>query len=245
MPNTTKHKPLDDIVINPKLPAKCSVIWMHGLGADGYDFVNIIPELNLQESLAVRFVFPHAPVRPVTRMGGMPLRAWFDIGAGLGSDFSPDAAVGVLQDELGVRASQILIENLIANELAAGIPSRRIILAGFSQGGAMALQCGLRYPEPLGGVLSLSGFLPLAGSVAAEKSIVNQNIPIFMAHGMGDSIVPIEVAENDCRYLNQLGFNARLLAYDMEHAVCAEEIQDIAAWLQERFAAAYNAYNLV
>lgn len=228
---TMSHQHLDDIIVNPKHPAQCSVIWLHGLGADGYDFVDIVPQLHLPEELAVRFVFPHAPIRPVSYAQGMPMRAWFDINADL--DLSK-------QDEVGIRASQAFLEQLIAQELAAGIASRHIVLAGFSQGGAMSLQCGLRYAQPLGGILSLSGFLPLAQYLATEKSIANQNIPIFMAHGTQDPLVPLEYAEKSQQYLAALGFNAKLQCYDMEHTVCAEEILDIAAWLKNTLENSYS-----
>lgn len=219
------HMQLDSIIINPKHAATHSVIWMHGLGADGYDFVDIIPQLRLPEDLAIRFVFPHAPTRSVTLAQGMSMRAWFDLGLTL------DAP----QDESGIRASQAQIERLIAQEVASGIPVRNIILAGFSQGGAMALQCGLRYPESLGGILSLSGFLLLAETVPQEKHITNQNTPILLMHGMQDTRVPVTYAEQATCYLAGLGFNVKLQTYDMEHAVCAKQISDIGMWLRDVF----------
>lgn len=231
-----KHKQIDDLIINPKHPAKCSVIWLHGLGADGYDFVDIVPQLKLPEELAVRFVFPHAPIRSVSYAQGVQMRAWFDLGIDLSNIFIDQFK----QDELGIRASQRVVEQLVAQELAAGIASRRIVLAGFSQGAAMALQCGLRYPEPLGGILSLSGFLPLAGSLAREKSVANQNVPIFLAHGAQDELVPLAVAQNNLQSLVDLGFNAKLVAYNTGHSVCAEEIQDITAWMKEVLERAYQ-----
>jgi len=212
---------LDSIIINPKHAANYSVIWMHGLGANGYDFADIVPQLKLPETLAVRFVFPHAPIRPVRRAQGMKIHAWFDLGFSLEEP----------QDEEGIRASQLLIERLIAQEIASGIPSRHIVLAGFSQGGAMALQCGLRYPLPLAGILSLSGFLLLSDTVSTEKHIANHNTPIALMHGTYDATLPVVCAKNDFRDLTNLGFNVKLQTYEMEHSVCAEEISDIGVWL--------------
>jgi len=203
---------------------------MHGVGADGYDFTDIVPQLRLPSDLAIRFVFPHAPIMPVDYAGGMPMRAWFNLGADLSAP----------PDEFGIRSAQESIEQLIAKELLAGIPSRHIILAGFSQGGAMALQCGLRYPQPLGGILSLSGFLMLAETVSAEKHIANSNIPILLMHGTNDSLIPISFALRDYQFLTSIGFDATLKTYPMEHTVCAEEIIDISNWLQATIDASYS-----
>lgn len=222
---TNTHTQLESIIVNSKQAAKRSIIWMHGLGADGYDFVDIVPQLELPEDLAVRFVFPHAPIRPVTIANGMPMRAWFDLGSSL----------DILEDESGIRLSQVLIERLIAQEIAAGIPSRNIILAGFSQGGAMALQCGLRYDQPLGGILSLSAFLLLADTVPLEKSLVNQNIPILLLHGEDDDKIPVSCAKKDFDYLTLQGFNVNLQTYAMDHSVCGSEIYDIGLWLRKVF----------
>ena len=198
-----------------------AVIWLHGPGADGNDFVPVVPELGLPGRLALRFVFPHAPVRPVTINMGMRMRAWYDI-AQLG---------GGPEDEAGIRKSQGLLENLIAREKSRGVPAERIVLAGFSQGGAIALQTALRYPLRLAGVLALSTYLPLAATLAAERGKANQDLPIFMAHGRFDDLIPADRAEQSKGLLASLGYGVEWRTYPMPHSVCAEEIADIAAWL--------------
>ena len=213
---------LDCIEIEPKSGAKASVIWLHGLGADGNDFVPIVPELRLADSLGVRFVFPHAPVRPVTLNGGMRMRAWYDI---LGIDRS------AREDDDGIRESQVLIENLIAAEKARGIKADQIVIAGFSQGGAIALQTGLRHAERLGGVLALSTYLPLRTALAAEGSVANKSTPIFMAHGQYDYMIPEQLGAFSRDELAALGYQVDWHSYPMEHQVCLEEIRDIGAWL--------------
>jgi phospholipase/carboxylesterase len=205
-----------------------AVIWLHGLGADGYDFEPIVPELRLPPQLRVRFVFPHAPVRPVTLNMGMPMRAWYDI-LQLG---------GGREDDAGIRASQELVEGLLARELARGVPVRRIVLAGFSQGGAIALQTGLRYAERLGGIMALSTYLPLAGSLKAERSPASRDLPIFMAHGTLDPMIAIARARESRAALQALGYAVEWREYAMPHSVCAEEIADIAAWLLRTLAPA-------
>lgn len=201
-----------------------AVIWMHGLGADGHDFVPIVPELRLPPTLPVRFVFPHAPLRPVTINAGMVMRAWYDI-------FDLEGRRG--EDEAGVRASQGQVEALIAREQARGVPVGRIVLGGFSQGGAIALQAGLRYPERLAGIAALSCNLPLARSLAAEASAANRDVPIFMAHGQYDDLIPVARPRRSRDLLVELGFRVTWREYAIPHAVCAEEIGDIAAWLRE------------
>ncbi len=201
-----------------------SVIVMHGLGADGNDFVPVVPELGLPPSLRVRFVFPHAPMRPVTINAGMVMRAWYDV-------FALDGGRG--EDEAGIRASQGRIEGLIAREKARGIPAGRIVLAGFSQGGAIALQTGLRHPERLAGVVVLSAYLPLARSLAAEASPANRDVPIFMGHGSYDDLIPVARAHRSRDLLLELGFRVAWHEYAMPHSVCAEEIRDLASWLRE------------
>jgi phospholipase/carboxylesterase len=198
-----------------------AVIWLHGLGADGHDFEPIVPELGLPGSLAVRFVFPHAPVRPVTLNQGMRMRAWYDIYR-LG---------GGPEDEAGIRASQASLDALISAEKGKGIPAGKIVIAGFSQGGAIALQCGLRYPERLAGVLALSTYLPLAGKLEAEKSPANARTPVFMAHGSYDDVIPLQRAEDSRRALEKLGYPVEWHAYPMPHSVCPQEIADISAFL--------------
>jgi phospholipase/carboxylesterase len=196
-----------------------SIIWLHGLGADGHDFEPIVPELKLAKP--VRFVFPHAPARPVTINQGMRMRAWYDI-LQLG---------GGPEDEAGIRASQRMIEELISEEKGKGLPAAKIVMAGFSQGGAIALQTALRYPERFAGVLALSTYLPLAGSLQSERSPANQDIPIFMAHGRYDDIIPLRRAEESRRLLEAAGYRVEWHEYPMPHSVCAEEIADIAAFL--------------
>lgn len=201
-----------------------SVIWMHGLGADGSDFVPIVRELDLTGCPAIRFVFPHAPMMPVTMNGGYVMRSWYDIL--LGDDLVRR------EDEAGLRKSQAAIEQLIAQEKARGIASHRIILAGFSQGCAMTLQTGLRYPEKLAGMLCLSGYLPLSSSFASERSEANHDTPIFMAHGSGDQVIPINRAESSRDLLKSLGHPVEWHEYQMPHSVCEEEIADIGKWLK-------------
>ena len=196
-----------------------SIIWLHGLGADGHDFEPIVPELKLAKP--VRFVFPHAPARPVTINQGMRMRAWYDI-LQLG---------GGPEDEAGIRASQRMIEKLISEEKGKGLPAAKIVMAGFSQGGAIALQTALRYPERFAGVLALSTYLPLAGSLQSERSPANQDIPIFMAHGRHDDIIPLRRAEESRELLEAAGYPVEWHEYPMPHSVCAEEIADIAAFL--------------
>jgi phospholipase/carboxylesterase len=198
-----------------------AVIWLHGLGADGYDFEPIVPELRLTPHLRVRFVFPHAPVRPVTLNMGMPMRAWYDI-LQLG---------GGAEDAEGIRASQELVQRLVARERGRGVAARRVVLAGFSQGGAIALQAGLRHGERLGGILALSTYLPLAATLAAERSPANRDLPVFMAHGTLDPMIAIARARESRAALQALGYAVEWREYAMPHSVCAEEIADIGAWL--------------
>ncbi len=200
-----------------------AVIWMHGLGADGNDFVPIVRELDLAGCPGIRFVFPHAETMPVTINNGYVMRAWYDI---LGMDLVRR------EDETGLRASQRRIEDLIAREIERGIPPQRIVLAGFSQGCAMTLQTGLRHPQPLAGLICLSGYLPLAGTVAAERSEASLQVPIFMAHGRGDGVVTIDRAEASRDVLEKLGYDIEWHEYLMPHSVCEEEIDDIGAWLR-------------
>ena len=197
---------------------QAAVIWLHGLGADGHDFEPIVPELELAKP--VRFVFPHAPLRPVTINQGMRMRAWYDI-LQLG---------GGPEDEAGLRASQTITEDLIR---AQGLPSNKIVLAGFSQGGAIVLQTALRYPERLAGVIALSTYLPLARTVEAERSEANRDIPIFMGHGQYDDLIPLHRARASREHLEKLGYNVEWRDYPMPHSVCAPEIADLAAFLSK------------
>jgi phospholipase/carboxylesterase len=214
---------LETVEIETAPAPQAAVIWMHGLGADGHDFEPIVPELGLPASPAVRFVFPHAPMRPVTINAGWTMRAWYDV----------REEAGVRQeDPAGVRASQAAIEALIARERARGVAARRIALAGFSQGGAMALHTGLRHGERLAGIMALSCAIPLADLVAAEVSPANREVPIFMAHGAQDPLIPLARGARARDLLRQLGYQVDWREYQMPHAVCPDEIRDISAWLR-------------
>ena len=211
---------LDAIEIETARNPAASIIWLHGLGADGNDFAPIVPALKLPGA-AIRFVFPHAPVQPVTINGGMRMRAWYDI---------TDGAIR-REDESGVRASQTLIEALIAREKERGTAANRLVLAGFSQGGAIALQTGLRHSERVAGIMALSTYLPIADKFAAEASEANRDAPIFMAHGSHDPVIPLARAEQSRGLLQSLGYNVEWREYPMQHSVCPEEVSDIGAWL--------------
>jgi phospholipase/carboxylesterase len=202
---------------------RASVIWLHGLGADGHDFEPIVPELQLPATLPVRFIFPHAPVQAVTINGGARMRAWYDV-------YNLEGVRR--EDETGVRASQNRVEALIAREKARGVAARHIVLAGFSQGGAIALQTGLRHAERLAGIMALSTFLPLAATVAKEASAANRDVPIFMAHGAYDDLIPLARAAASRDVLTAAGYRVQWTEYRMPHAVCGEEIADVARWLR-------------
>jgi len=212
---------LETIEIETGEKPDAAVIWLHGLGADGHDFEPVVPELQLR--MAVRFVFPHAPIRPVTLNQGMRMRAWYDI-LQLG---------GGREDEAGIRASQKSVEDLVAREGTRGIAPRRIVLAGFSQGGAIVLQTALRYRDRLAGVLALSTYLPLAPTLAEERNPANHDLPIFMAHGTHDPMIPVDRARASHDALAALGYPVQWREYRMQHSVCPEEITDIAAWLTQ------------
>jgi len=212
---------LETIEIESGSRSDAAVIWLHGLGADGHDFEPVVPELRLPARLSVRFVFPHAPVRPVTINMGTPMRAWYDI-LQLG---------GGQEDEAGIRASQALLAGLIEREASRGVAPHRVVLAGFSQGGAIVLQAGLRSTQRLAGLLALSTYLPLAATLEAERSAANREVPIFMAHGGQDPMIPIDRARRSRESLERLGYRIEWREYPMPHAVCAEEISDIADWL--------------
>ena len=202
---------------------QAAVIWLHGLGADGHDFEPLVPELVQPSERALRFVFPHAPMRPVTLNNGYVMRAWYDIIA-----LDRRAA----EDESGIRASQALITELIRRENSRGITTERIVLAGFSQGGAMALFSGTRYPERLAGIIGLSCYQILAGRFAAERPPANQATPIFLAHGTQDPVVAPALGEAARRQLEAEGYTVEWHAYSMPHSVCPQEVADIAAWLR-------------
>jgi len=213
-------EPLAAIEIETGRNPTASIIWLHGLGADGNDFAPIVPELRLPGA-AIRFVFPHAPVRPVTINGGMRMRAWYDIADGGNRR----------EDERGVRASQASIETLIAREKERGTKAERLVLAGFSQGGAIALHTGLRQSERIAGIMALSTYVPIGEKLSAEASMANRDIPIFMAHGTYDPIIPLNRAEQSRELLQSLGYPVEWREYRMPHSVCPEELADIGAWL--------------
>jgi len=211
---------LDAIEITTGPKPRLAVLWLHGLGADGHDFEPIVPELGL--GVPVRFVFPHAPVRRVTINGGMAMRAWYDI---LGFDRR------AREDAAGIRASAAAVTELVDREIERGMSSDRIVLAGFSQGGAIALHTALREPRPLAGVLALSTYLPLAATLASERSAANARLPLFMAHGTDDGVLPLQLAETSRAALEALGYAVEWHAYPMAHSVCLEEVGAIGAWL--------------
>ncbi|WP_394781752.1 alpha/beta hydrolase [Undibacterium sp.] len=219
---------LDTIELESSPSPSAAIIWMHGLGADANDFVPIAKELDLSGCPGIRFVFPNAPTMPVTINNGYVMRSWYDI---LGTDLARR------EDEAGLRVSQASVEQLIEREISRGIPAERIILAGFSQGCAMTLQTGLRYPQKLGGLLCLSGYLPLRDLVAAERSAANQDTPIFQAHGRGDQMIQIQRAEQSRDLLAAMGYKIEWHEYMMQHSVCQEEIDDIGPWLRRVLAA--------
>lgn len=215
---------LDNIEIETAPNPAIAVIWLHGLGADGNDFVPLVRELDLTGLPGIRFVFPHANTMPVTINGGYVMRSWYDIVA---TDLTRR------EDEGGLRASQLQVEALIAREKARGIPASRIILAGFSQGCAMTLQTGLRHPEKLAGMLCLSGYLPLSSVAGAERSEASLGTPIFMAHGVQDPVVPFARAEESRKVVEALGYQVEWHAYPMQHTLCLEEVQDISKWIRK------------
>ena len=211
---TTNHNPI------------ASVIWLHGLGADGNDFVPIIKELNLPDQFPVRFIFPHAPMRAVTINAGHVMRAWYDLtmlGGNIGG-----------HNESDIRQSQKSIEMFIEREVERGVPSEKIFLAGFSQGGVIALQTGLRYQKKLGGIIALSTYLTLIDSLSSEQSEANRSTPIYMAHGSHDPVIPIHIGTLSKNELVRLGFSVDWHEYPMQHSVCMEEIEAISGWLQKR-----------
>lgn len=220
MPNTL----LPAVEIETRAQPSHAVIWLHGLGADGHDFEPIVDQLDVDRLPAIRFIFPHAPIRPVTINGGYPMRAWYDI---VSSDFSQRR-----EDPRGVRDSASQLEVLIARENSRGIADANIVLAGFSQGGAVALHTGLRHPRRLAGILALSTYLPLAESFVAEASAANQDVPILMAHGHGDTVIPHDFARRSADFLLARGHALEWHSYFAEHTISLEELRDVEAWLQ-------------
>ncbi|WP_323140037.1 alpha/beta hydrolase [Massilia phyllosphaerae] len=215
---------LEHVTIDTADNPEISVIWLHGLGADGNDFVPIVRELDLSGLPGIRFIFPHARQIPVTVNGGYVMRAWYDI---------TGAELVRREDENGLRASQLEVEAFIAREKARGVPASRIVLAGFSQGCAMTIQAGLRHPEKLAGLLCLSGYVPLSAKLPTERSEVALNTPIFMAHGRHDNVVPVNRAEMSRDLLVSMGCQVEWHEYAMQHTVCLEEVQAMSAWLKK------------
>ncbi len=212
---------LQAIEIETKPKPSHSVIWLHGLGADGNDFVPIVEELSLPP-LGIRFVFPHAPMRPVTINGGFVMRAWYDIAV---------QDLAMKEDEPGLRQSQAMIEELIAKEESRGVPMSRIVIAGFSQGGVISLQTALRQPKPLAGVMSLSAYLPLKAKFENERNAANRSLPMFLGHGIADNVVPLALGIATRDQLLKLGYDVDWHQYPMPHSVCPEELEDISSWL--------------
>ncbi|MGH8442310.1 MAG: alpha/beta hydrolase [Nevskiaceae bacterium] len=214
------------VILQPAARPGAAVIWLHGLGADGHDFVPIVEELDLPADLAVRFVFPHAPVRPVAINNGMRMRAWYDI--------APDLR---RHDEVGIRESSRIVEGFLQREVASGVPANRIVLAGFSQGGAITLHAGVRQPQALAGLLALSTYLPLPGQYATERRPERRDTPILMCHGQFDQTLPLQLGTFSRDVLMKDGYDVTWREYPMAHQVCAEQIADIGAWLRQRFEA--------
>ena len=210
------------VVVEPSKPATAAVVWLHGLGADGHDFEPVAAELARGGLDDVRYVFPHAPVRPVTINGGMAMRAWYDIA---GPELERRA------DEEGVRASAGIARALVDEQVARGVRARRIVLAGFSQGGAIALHAGLRFPFRIAGVLALSTYLPTAHSLASQAHDANRDVPIFLAHGSQDPVIALALSERSRATMSDLGYVVEVHTYPMPHSVCPEEVRDIANWL--------------
>jgi len=223
----TRHETELEVTLHPAAPAVASVVLLHGLGADGWDFVPIVDELRLPDSLPVRFVFPHAPQRPVTVNNGYVMRAWYDI-----KSFTPEGRA----DAAGVRESARRIDEYLLKETALGVPASRVVLAGFSQGGAVALHAGLRYRERLAGLLAMSCYLPFPSTLAAEKSAANVDVPILMCHGRMDPIVPIGMGLEARDALSASGYAVEWYEYPMQHEVCPQELAEVARWLRGRLA---------
>jgi phospholipase/carboxylesterase len=213
------------VEVQPNFPATATVIWLHGLGDSGNGFAPIVPELKIPDELAIRFIFPHAPMRSVTINNGMSMRAWYDITS---LDFNNRA------DSKGVYESAALVEQLIENEIASGIPAERIVLAGFSQGGVIALHLGTRLNKKLAGIMSLSSYMAEAETLTSQASAANRGTPILVAHGQQDDVVPMFLGNAAYKVLEQNGYPVEWREYVMQHNVCMQELHDISAWLQKR-----------
>jgi phospholipase/carboxylesterase len=226
------NTPLQLVTIEPPGPVNASVIWLHGLGADGHDFEPIIPELGLPQNHGVRFIFPHAPIRPITINGGMEMRAWYDIA---------DQGLDRKTDEAGIRESAAAVAMLLDKEVSSGIDSTRVVIAGFSQGGAIALHLGIRYANRLAGILALSTYLPLGETLASESAAIQRNLSIFIGHGSQDPMVPESLGSRSAQTLSEAGYQVEYKTYAMQHSVSSEEIRDVSIWLQARFAEGLGA----
>ncbi len=220
------HSQLSRVEINPRAEHRYSIIWLHGLGADGHDFESIVPELKLSAEPHIHFIFPEAPFRPITINRGMTMRAWFDI-----LELSRNLRV----DVAGIYESVTLVQHLIDAEIAKGIPAECILLAGFSQGGAIALQGGLSYPRRLAGVVALSTFLPTVEQLKTERSAANQDMPILIAHGILDSVVDVELGKKTSDALRSFGYSIEWHDFMMDHSVCREEIEHVAKFITAVF----------
>lgn len=223
---------LETVELETAPDPRWAVVWLHGLGADGHDFAPIVPEVVQRGWPAIRFVFPHAPMRPVTINNGMRMRAWYDI-----RDLGFEGTVGDRADAAGVGASVAQVEALVARENERGIPASRVLLAGFSQGGAIALSAALQRKEPLAGVVALSTYLPLASQAEGAPTGSATSQPVFMAHGTQDPVVPFAAGQRSAERLRAMGFDVEWHAYPMQHQVCAEQIRDLGQWVSRRFAA--------
>jgi phospholipase/carboxylesterase len=218
------HFTLECVEMQTAAQPRASVIWLHGLGADGYDFVPLVKELQARGVPAARYVFPHAPMRPVTINGGYVMRAWYDIAG---------TQIDRLEDADGIQSSQIQVNALIEREVLRGMPASRIVLVGFSQGGAITLQTGLRQPARLAAMVVLSSYLPLPATATAEASAAGRSTPIFMAHGQQDSVIPIDLARASRKALESLGCQVQWREYAIPHSVSEQEIDDLASFLAE------------
>jgi len=214
-----------EVTLSPQSPAAATVIWLHGLGADGWDFVPVVSELGLPDDLPVRFIFPHAPVRPVTVNAGYEMRAWYDI-----ISFTPEGRA----DETGLAEASQRVMTYVRAESEAGVPASRVVLAGFSQGGAVALFAGLRHPERLAGILALSTYLPFPEKLAADKSAANAQVPILMCHGREDPMVKLWMGSESRDLLGSQGYGVEWHDYPMQHELCIEELADVSRWLRAR-----------
>jgi phospholipase/carboxylesterase len=217
-------QPLPYVEVNPKQKARAAVIWLHGLGDSGNGFAPIVPDLKISEALAVRFIFPHAPIRPVTVNNGMKMRAWYDI---VSMDFNNRA------DSEGVKESATLVQQLIETEIANGIPANKIVLAGFSQGGVIALHLGTRIEHTLAGIMSLSSYMSEPEKLANEAHQANKNTPLFVGHGQQDDVVPMFMGHSASQVLSANHYQVEWHEYQMQHNVCMQELNDISSWLHK------------